>query len=346
MPADPALEAARGAAGALAGPAVSSVERVRGYGRNSGVYRVHAGGTAYALKQYPPRRPEERDRASVEYAALRFLTGHGMTTVPQPVSVDAAGGYLLLEWIEGEAVETPHADDIAAAGEFLREIHALRGKSDAAAQPMAAEACVSAAETVAQIERRLARLDALRSKEPALSAFLDNDLGPLFNRVTAWAEEGYASAGLSFSKEIELTARTLCPADFGFHNAMRRLGGELVFIDFDYFGWDDPVKLAADFLLHPGMRLGDALRRQFAAQAAVIYGSDQNFARRLALLYPLFSLRWCTILLNEFLPERWANRVAAGEAADWSSAKQRQLDRAREWAHSLAVNFQRYPYGE
>ena len=66
----------------------------------------------------------------------------------------------------------------------------------------------------------------------------------------------------------------------------------------------------------------------------------------LALLYPLFSLRWCTILLNEFLPERWANRVTAGEAADWPSAKQRQLDRAQEWAHSLAATFRRFPYGE
>ena len=346
MPADPALDAATQAALALAGRAVASVERVRGYGRNSGVYRVRAGDASYALKQYPPRRPDERDRATVEYTALRFLTGHGMVTVPRPLAVDAAGGDLLLEWIEGGPVETPAASDIGAAGDFLRAIHALRAAGDAAAQPMAAEACVSAAETVAQIERRLARLGALGSEEPALSVFLDNDLGPLFSRVTMWAREGYAAAGFSFSEEVEASARTLCPADFGFHNAMRRHAGDLVFIDFDYFGWDDPVKLTADFLLHPGMRLSDALRRQFAAEVTRIYGSDWSFGRRLALLYPLFSLRWCTILLNEFLPERWANRVAAGEAADWASAKQRQLDRAGEWAHSLTANFQRFPYGE
>jgi len=106
------------------------------------------------------------------------------------------------------------------------------------------------------------------------------------------------------------------------------------------------VKLTADFLLHPGMRLDDGLRRQFTTEAMRIYGSDPTFGARLGLLYPLFSLRWCTILLNEFLPERWANRVTAGEAADWPSAKQRQLDRAREWAHSLRANFRRFPYGE
>lgn len=346
MPADPALDAAARAASALAGGPVASIERVRGFGRNSGVYRVRAGDTDYALKQYPPRRPGDRDRAAVEHAALRFLTGHGTATVPHPVAVDAAAGYLLLEWVEGDAVETPTAADIAAACVFLRDIHALRVEGDAAAQPMAAEACISAAEIVAQIEQRLARLGAIGAAESALSVFVDGDLRPLFHRVTAWAEAGYAAAGFSFSGELEVTARTLCPADFGFHNAMRRRGGDLVFIDFDYFGWDDPVKLTADFLLHPGMCLNDALRRQFTTAAIGLYGADRSFNRRLALLYPLFSLRWCTILLNEFLPERWANRVAAGAAADWASAKQRQLQRAREWAHSLSANFRRFPYGE
>jgi len=346
MRADPALDAAARAASALAGGPVASIERVRGFGRNSGVYRVRVGDTDYALKQYPPRRPGDRDRAAVEYAALRFLTGHGVATVPHPVAADAAAGYLLLEWVDGDAVETPGAADIAAACVFLRDIHALRGEGDATAQPMAAEACISAAETVAQIEQRLARLAALGPAEPGLSAFVDDDLRPLFRRVAAWAEEGYATAGFSFSGELEATARTLCPADFGFHNAMRRRGANLVFIDFDYFGWDDPVKLTADFLLHPGMSLSDPLRRQFAAAAIRLYGSDRSFSHRLALLYPLFSLRWCAILLNEFLPERWSNRVAAGEAADWVSAKERQLQRARAWARSLAANFRRFPYGE
>jgi hypothetical protein len=345
MPADPPFDAAARAARALTEHPAASVERVRGYGRNSGVYRVHVGDAVYALKQYPPRQPNDRDRANVEYAALRFLTGHGVTTVPKPVAVDRAGGYLLLEWIDGNPVGTPTAADIAAACSFLQAVHSLRAESDAAALPMAAEACISAAETVVQIEGRLARLASIPD-ELALAVFVGDTLKPLFGDVSDWSQAGFAAEGFLFSAEADASAQTLCPADFGFHNTMRRPGGELVFIDFDYFGWDDPVKLTADFLLHPGMQLAHGLKRQFAAEAASIYGSDPTFRRRLALLYPLFSLRWCTILLNEFLPERWANRVAAGEAADWPSAKQRQLDRAREWAHSLQANFQRFPYGE
>ena len=46
--------------------------------------------------------------------------------------------------------------------------------------------------------------------------------------------------------------RVLSPSDFGFHNALRRPDGTIVFVDFEYFGWDDPAKMMADAMLHPG----------------------------------------------------------------------------------------------
>src|SRR5204863_7644652 len=113
------------------------------------------------------------------------------------------------------------------------------------------------------------------------------------------------------------------------HNALRGPAG-LTFLDFEYFGWDDPVKLTCDFLLHPGMQLAESLKQRFFAAVMPVYGADPAFAPRLSLLYPLFAARWCLILLNEFLPERWANRVHAGAEGDWQKAKIRQLARAED----------------
>jgi hypothetical protein len=346
MSRDTALEDAAAAARTLLGGSVDAIERARGSGRNSGVYRVRRGGTSYALKQYPPRRPGERDRAAIEFAALQFIVAHGVGSVPLPYAADSEGGYALIEWIDGAAVTVPSDADIAAAAGFLAAIHGLRNQPGAAAQPTAAEACLSGGEIVAQIERRLARLGAAAAEERALAAFLADAIRPLLARIVGWAESGYGRQGLSFARAIDGASRTLCASDFGFHNALRRPSGELAFIDFDDFGWDDPVKLTADFLLHPGMQLPLKLKRRFAAAAMATYQTDRSFAARLELLYPLFALRWCMILLNEFLPERWAHRVNAGAEADWVAVKQRQLDRAREWVQSLATNFQRFPYGQ
>src|SRR5262249_8026349 len=94
---------------------------------------------------------------------------------------------------------------------------------------------------------------------------------------------------------------------------------------------DDPVKLVADVLHHPGLRLPPQQRARFRAAALAVYGdADPGFATRLAALEPLFGLRWVLILLNEFVPERWRQRVAAGETTPWPHAKARQLGHARE----------------
>ena len=100
---------------------------------------------------------------------------------------------------------------------------------------------------------------------------------------------------------------------------MRRADGSLTFIDFEYFGWDDPVKLGADFLWHPAMRLSDAERSQFAHGITDLFGSDPEFAARLAIYFPLYGIRWSLIILNGSyrngglgarLPEKAAIRTA------------------------------------
>jgi hypothetical protein len=139
-----------------------------------------------------------------------------------------------------------------------------------------------------------------------------------------------AAAGLDFRATLPQEKRSLVPSDFGFHNALRRADGTLGFVDFEYFGWDDPVKLTADVLHHPGTPLGSLQRDRFRSASLAIYGADASFGARLAALYPLFGLRWALIVLNEFLPDRWRLRVAAGETESWAQAKTRQLARARD----------------
>jgi len=122
----------------------------------------------------------------------------------------------------------------------------------------------------------------------------------------------------------------LSPSDFGFHNAIRGVDGRLTFVDFEYFGWDDPAKLVNDFLLHPGMRLSADCYERFRTGALEIYGEKGAFATRLALVYPLYGLRWCMILLNEFLPERWEARRRTGVHNDRDAATAGQLEKARQ----------------
>ena len=133
---------------------------------------------------------------------------------------------------------------------------------------------------------------------------------------------------MNFDAAIPERERTLSPSDFGFHNARRREDGSLVFLDFEYFGWDDPAKLTADILMHPGMALSAEEDEQFRRGLADVYREDEIYGARLSALWPLFGLRWCLILLNEFLPERWFRRAYADGGRDLETAQVQQLDKS------------------
>jgi hypothetical protein len=341
--ADPELADAASVANALLGAPVDAIERVRGPGRNSRIYRVRSGADCVALKQYPTARDDPRDRLATETAALDLMVRHGIRVVPRMIASDRDRGYGLLSWVEGELVGAAGDEDIDAAAAFVAMVHELRGVPEAAAQPLGAEACLSGAEIVAQLGRRLARLGAIAADEPELADLLDRLGRFLFTAALPRAAAGYEEIGASFALPLPAEAHTLCPSDFGFHNALRSSGG-LTFIDFEYFGWDDPVKLTSDFLLHPGMQLSESQRRRFAVAMGRVFAADGKFAPRLSLLYPLFAVRWCLILLNEFLPGRWATRLHAGAELDWRQAKQRQLQRAEQMLQSVETAGGEFPY--
>jgi hypothetical protein len=323
-------------AATLAGEPARDVESVR-RGGNSRVFRVQYTARACALKLYPPRAADPRDRLGAEAAALRFLGADAGCPTPRLIAIDTGRNAALLEWIEGVPVADPADTGVDAALAFLARLHARRNEDGAAALPAASEACLSAAELESQIARRLDRLAEASAKTPTLAALLQSGLRPSLADFSGRGRAAYRAASLAWESDIPDARRTLSPSDFGFHNALRRANGEIVFLDFEYFGWDDPVKLTSDVLLHPGMNLADTAKRRFLEGARAIYDDDPSFAARLAALYPLFGLRWCAILLNEFLPEKWAVRAHAG-GGDAESARTRQLAKAEALLHRLTGN--------
>jgi hypothetical protein len=336
---DEGLAQATEVARALVGSAVE-LSRVFGGGRNSRIWQVRSSAGVFALKQYPPRRDDPRDRLSTEVGALRLMEEHRVDTVPRVVGVDDQHGYALLSWINGREVVDIDDNDIDAAVEFLGAIHRLRAAPCSTSQPLAAEACLSGREILRQIEERLMRLRNVTSPETELVDFLQYSFAPSFANWSSAARISASEAGLDFDGELPQEWRSLVPSDFGFHNSLRRSDGSLVFVDFEYFGWDDPVKMTADILLHPGRTLPSAPGARFRQAATRLYGvDDPGFTRRLSAYLPLFGCRWVLIMLNEFIPELWRRRTLAGDSGSWSEAKTRQLGKARDFLKALPEKF-------
>jgi thiamine kinase-like enzyme len=234
----------------------------------------------------------------------------------------------VFEWIHGTISDPRVSTNIVRAADFIRalkEVRASFGNSEEF--EFATESCLRPSQVVEQIR---ARLDALKTVEnPALRKFVDQSLAEKL-RVS----EAHASKILdgSYHRELDFENWILSPSDFGLHNSIMTPHGDLVFIDFEYFGWDDPVKLTADFCLHPAMGLTEHAQRIWLAQMSEIFAHDKYFAVRLGALYPLYAIRWALITLNEFRHDKIKNRRNAQDniASDLASLQASQLEKAEQ----------------
>lgn len=307
---------------------MGGLEEINGAG-NHRVYRVDgSNGSRFALKTYFAGGHDGPQRLSAEFKGLTYMWREGLRVIPEPMAADREAQCALFGWIEGDPVTKPRPVDIDAASDFIRALRDLARQPDSAELPLAREACLSPDELHRQIVARRARLARESAFRGDLALFLRDTFDDTLHVNWAKARRGLAAAGIPAGKDLPVEHRTLSPSDFGFHNAVRAADGTLIFCDFEYFGWDDPVKLVADFVLHPGMALKPRLADRFEKNASAIFAGDPAFADRLKLLKPLYALRWALITLNEFIPERWAQRAFAHGERDRNAVLGQQLAKA------------------
>ena len=321
---------------------VTSIEEVGG-GRNSRVHRLLVGPSCtYALKSYFQHASDKRQRLKTEFYSLRFLRENGIRNVPQPVAASTEHKVAIYEWVNGQRIACDAIDStaISAAASFLAELQTLRSQPGSRSFQAASEACFSGQTLVENVSDRLQPLLA-RQDHDDLQVFLSRDLAPAFARIIGWSRE---RAGESFYIELPEDRRILSPSDFGFHNALCCEKGQICFLDFEYFGWDDPAKTVSDFLLHPAMPLAHHRKQQFARAVLEAFSFDPNLAERLQAYYPLYGLKWCLILLNEFLPDQLLRRQFA--TANYQSAvkENEQLTKAKAMLHRIVSEYEHFPY--
>jgi len=313
----------------LAGAPVAAAQPARSGGNNR-VFRLEmAEGPALALKHYPS---DGRDRLGQEYDALSFLSRHGITSTPRPIAKDSDASCALYQWFDGEAaVLRPQDGDADQLADFLIELQKLCNADGAQTLRNASASIFSPEEAVAQYGQRLDGLRRASDDHPDLRAFMDDSLVPSTAIAIRRLRQRYAELGRDPAADLAPAHRALSPSDFGLHNALRAADGRLRFIDFEYFGWDDPVKLVSDTAIHPGSNLPEAKANRLTERLAQAFAArDDAFAIRLDVLYPLFGAIWCLIVLNAYLPESRSRRALAAQGGDLTVRLAGQLDKARQ----------------
>ena len=324
---------------------VTALEPLAG-GRNSRVFRARLdSGYDVAVKVCFRHPNDPRDRISVEFDALRLMWKHGFRDVPQPLTANRGAGVALYEFIPGGEPGQIRTADIDALVDFLARLRGLAGQPDCRKLGPASEACFSVAAMVDVLRARRARLAAVEGSAKRLAAlhkFLHDEFDPALELLVRWSRAKLPRGG--FTRELPQADRTLSPSDFGFHNAVRQPEGGIVWLDFEYFGWDDPAKMIVDFLLHPAKPATAALKRRFATGIFSRFADQPSLRRRVEAVFPLFGLKWCLILLNEFLPSDLQRRQFARAANDRDLAQRRQLTQSRAMLRRIQQQYDCNPF--
>jgi thiamine kinase-like enzyme len=316
------------------GKDILSAEQI--HSGNSQVFRLTCGDEEKLIaKSYPNSVDDPRDRLGAEYGGLSFLWQHGIRSIPQPLFADVDQRIGIYECIEGDPVPASSvtSEDITSASSFLGDLASLVQFDDSQNLPNASEACFSYLDYLESVQRRMDLYRGMPEESllhKSAGTFLQNELHPLFDSTRMWILQTLSDLGSSLSKKLESGNRTFSPSDFGFHNAIRRPNGSLIFVDFEYFGWDDPAKMIADFIHHPAMPLSSSLNKQFHDQMLRVFRNDDTLKLRVRLVYPVLGIKWCLIMLNEFLPGPLERRRKANGSVALEEVLHTQLAKARE----------------
>jgi hypothetical protein len=305
-------------------------------GRNSRVFRVELEDDRTVLFKFYRHDPgDNRDRLATEFRAIRFMWDNGLEVVPRAIAAEPKHYCGIYEFIDGTPPNQAEISsaDVDALVDFLANLQPLRVKAPAAEVGIASEASFSLAAIIENIGARANRLH--QSAVAALGKWFEESFDPLAADIAEWSDRQLA--GQSVMKELDDDERTLSPSDFGFHNAIRRSrDGSLAFVDFEYFGWDDPAKTVADLLLHPGMALPEILKQRFAGRFLERFSFIPGLRDRARIVYPLYGLKWCLILLNDFLPDR--------ETTATNDVRATQLEKAGALVDRIRREYRENPF--
>ncbi len=347
---DSTAEASAEVVARLLGLHVTAVQPIAGGGNNK-LCRVDTrAGETIVVKHYFRQPSDNRDRLGTEFNGLDFLWRNGVRRIPCPRACDRERGIGIYDYVPGVTASNAAISDgdIRQAVRFLGRLKELTKFFEAESLPEAAEAGFSLDLLIDILHHRLDRLQAVEPSLPLqkeLCMFRDERLAPALECIAQSARSRRAADGYASETQLRPDRRILSSSDFGFHNAVRKPDGELIFVDFEYFGWDDPAKTISDFLLHPAMVLEPARSEAFVQASLDAFGDD-DLANRLRAYFPLFGLKWTMIVLNEFLPGGWKRRLFSGADAETEEAYlRRQLAKAETFLDSATEADKEFLHG-
>lgn len=305
-------------------------------GRNNRIFRVRTGEEDFLVKQYYRSSTDTRDRLRHEFEFLEYAWSQNLKNVPKPIYRDDINGVGVYSYIQGEKYDDKMVghDAIEQAADFILKLNQNREGQDGKHLLTASEATFTCKDCVHVARQRVERLMNVASNtevDRECVAFINEALVGKWVRCYESVETKARELDL-WDEELKDQYRIISPSDVGFHNALCDQEARASFLDFEYAGWDDPVKLVCDFMNQGDYVIPDKFGNLFLQRVADGLWEDACwFHQRYDLIAPIHRIKMACTFLNEFLESAQDRRVFSGTIQQGlEQRKQIQLNKANQ----------------
>lgn len=304
-------------------------------GANNRGYKVSQGRKKFFVKAFPDQGPVSLAKLENEFNFSCFLYERGVRQLPRPLAKCSHTLMALYEFVDGEPVTLCRKFDVTEALKFISAINHPDLLADSALLPLASDCPSSLSGFAELVDKRLTRFTDFTPGCEVDEQCLDYvaELDAYYRQCVS---EMRNNAGEAWERTLE--ADVISPSDFGFHNAINTKQG-IVFLDFEYAGRDSCWKMVADFFCQPKVPVSLGYITHFFRDPKFSFLA--NRPKQFLIAFKLSQIKWCLIMLNEFLSESQFRRVFSSSGFSDTNIEQHLVQKKVEQLEKSQLYFKK-----
>lgn len=285
---------------------------------------------------------DDRQRLEREFHALSFLNRNSFECIPKAYLKDAGLNYAVYSFERGETKKSSEIvrKDLDQMISFIVRLQNKKPEETKEEFMSGVMACSSFQDYLNNINIRIEwfKNNTERESLPDLvKELLQSDFIQEINDLIKSVIDKYSREEIS--AQMSMNDKRLSPVDFGPHNTIFKYDGSAIFVDFEYFGWDDPNRLVGDFLNHDQtMDISPDDKDYFLNEYLKSSTLSTSILDRLNTVRQLIAIEWLTIYLSSLTKEKISIRKFADTNFDEAKYIQTQVGKYQSRLKTLLKN--------
>ena len=251
----------------------------------------------YILKKY--KRENKLKRFNREKFFIDNLTKRNVKNIPKIIYSNKNAKYIILDYIDGCQIKSFFLKNLLDSAKFINKINSPPNNRIKKYKFKAIDACFTVNNHISLIENKIKKIKTIKCSDKnlqlKLKSFIWNKVIPAWNYQKRKIKLAYKN---KLNKNIPNEEILLSPSDFGFRNMLKKKN-QIYFLDFEYAGIDDGVKLVCDFFLQPDVHVPKKYINLFINKS-FNKKTHINYKKRLETVFLSHAIKWCCIILNIF----------------------------------------------